>query len=200
MKAYSPACERNQAPILAVLKGLLDEGAWVLEIGSGSGQHAVYFSAALPRVIWQPTDMPTNLPSISAYRDEARLPNLRAPQVLDLEMENWPVSEADAIVCINTIHIASWPNVERLFAGAGEVLPEGGIVYLYGPFRYADTPLEPSNQDFDACLKARDPLSGIREFEAVDALAVRAGLELAGDQPMPANNRSIWWRKRTRQP
>ncbi|MDH3279644.1 MAG: class I SAM-dependent methyltransferase [Gammaproteobacteria bacterium] len=198
MKAYSPACERNRAPILAVLKVLLNDGARVLEIGSGTGQHAVHFASALPRVTWQPTDVVDSLASISAYRDEAGLANLRAPFALDLEMQVWPASNADAIVCINTIHIVSWPNVERLFARAGEALPEDGILYVYGPFRYAGKPLEPSNQEFDRWLKARDPHSGVRDFDAVAALAVRAGLDLAGDRPMPANNRSIWWRKRTR--
>ncbi len=197
MKGFSPACERNRAPILAVLKSFLKDGAQVLEIGSGTGQHAAAFAAALPGVTWQPTDVADSLASIAAYRAEADLANLRAPLVLDLAVEPWPVARADVIVCINTVHIVAWPNVERLFSGAGRTLPHGGVLYLYGPFRYSDKPLEPSNQEFDGWLRAWDPESGVRDFDAVAALAVRAGLDLAGDQPMPANNRSIWWEKRS---
>ncbi len=196
MKAYSPACERNRAPILTVLRDVLKDGTRILEVGSGSGQHAVYFAQALPNVIWQPTDIAASLASIRAYRDEAGLTNLRAPQLLDLGSDSWPVHEADAIVCINTVHIVAWAHVERLFAHAGKILPDAGVLFLYGPFRYRDAPLEPSNRDFDGWLKARDPVSGIREFEALDALASAAGLILEGDVEMPANNRSIWWRKR----
>lgn len=196
MKRSSPSCERNKEPILAVLREILTAPGLVLEIASGSGQHAVHFARALPHLTWQPTDTAENLPSISAWRAEAGLSNLREPLALDLFADNWPVPEAQAVVCINTIHIVSWQGVERLFAGAGRLLAPGGILYVYGPYRYAGRPLEPSNEDFDRWLKARDPASGVRLFEDVNRLAERNRLVLAGDRAMPANNRSIWWQKR----
>ena len=227
MKQSSPSCERNKDPILAVLKEVLPRSGLVLEIGSGTGQHAAYFAAHLPRLIWQPTDLSSNFPSIRAWaaddcmdaggttpgtgevgqrmeqlpralsgtNAEAGLSNLREPLELDLFSDRWPVTSAAAVVCINTIHIVAWAAVEKLFAGAGKVLAPGGVLYAYGPYRYADRSLEPSNEDFDKWLKDRDPVSGVRDFEAVDALARQNGLALAGDRAMPANNRSIWWRK-----
>lgn len=195
MKRHAPACERNQEPILAVLREILTEPGVALEIGSGTGQHAVHFARGLPHLTWQPTDLPENHASIEAWRAEAGLPNLRAPLTLDLAAGAWPIAEADAVVCINTIHIVAWPLVERLFAGVGEMLASGGVLYVYGPYRYADRPLEPSNAEFDRWLKARDPASGVRDFDAVNGLARRHGLTLRGDRAMPANNRSLWWRK-----
>ncbi len=195
MKQHSPACERNQDPILAVLREIFTAPGLVLEVGSGSGQHAVHFARGLPHLTWQPTDLEDNLASIAAWREEAGLPNLRPPLVLDLFAAAWPVSRAQGLVCINTLHIAAWPAVERLFAGAGRLLKRGGILYVYGPYRYAGRPLEPSNEEFDRWLKARDPVSGVREFEAVNAQAEQHGFTLAGDRAMPANNRSLWWVK-----
>ena len=142
--------------------------------------------------------MADNLPGISAWRDEAGQVNLREPLALDLFSDRWPVAEAQAVVCINTIHIVSWEAVERLFAGAGRLLSPGGVMYVYGPYRYADRPLEPSNEEFDRWLKARDAASGVRLFEDVNRLAGQNGLMLAGDRAMPANNRSIWWIKNGR--
>ncbi|MHB8534553.1 MAG: DUF938 domain-containing protein [Sulfuricaulis sp.] len=193
MKQYSPSCERNKDPILAVLREIFTVPGLVLEIGSGSGQHAVHFAAGLPHVQWQPTDVDACLPGISAWRTEAGLANLREPLALDLISDRWPVDMAQAIVCINTIHIVSWEAVKRLFAGAGRILAPGGLLYVYGPYRYADRPLEPSNEEFDDWLKARDPVSGIRRFEDVNLLAELNGMKLAGDRAMPANNRSLWW-------
>ncbi len=195
MKQSSPSCERNKDPILAVLKEVLPRSGLVLEIGSGTGQHAAYFASHLPQLIWQPTDLSSNFPSIRVWTAAAGLSNLREPLELDLFSDRWLVTLAVAVVCINTIHIVAWPAVEKLFAGAGKLLTPGGVLYAYGPYRYADRPLEPSNEDFDKWLKARDPVSGVRDFEAVDALARQNGLALAGDRAMPANNRSIWWRK-----
>jgi len=195
MKQSSPSCERNKEPILAVLREILTAPGLVLEIGSGSGQHAVHFARGLPHVEWQPTDLADNLPGISAWRDESGLANLRAPLALDLDSDRWPVDAAQAVVCINTIHIVPWSAVERLFAGAGRLLSSGGVMYVYGPYRYADRPLETSNQEFDRWLKARDTASGVRLFEDVNSLAEQSGLTLAGDRAMPANNRSIWWSK-----
>lgn len=193
LKQYAPSCERNRDPILAVLRDVLPPAGRVLEIGSGSGQHAAWFAAAFPALEWQPSDLPENHPSIRAWAAEAALPNLREPMTLDLFDRHWPVETAQAIMCINTIHIVAWEAVENLFAGAARALAPGGVLYVYGPYRYADRPLEPSNEEFDRWLKMRDPASGVRDFEAVDALAGAAGLRLAGDRAMPANNRSIWW-------
>jgi len=195
MKQSSPSCERNRDPILAVLRKALPASGTVLEIGSGTGQHAAYFAACLPELVWQPTDLSSNLPSIRAWAAEAGASNLRDPLELDLFADCWPLTAADAVVCINTIHIVAWQAVEKLFAGAARVLARDDVLYAYGPYRYADRPLEPSNEDFDKWLKARDPVSGVRDFEAVDALARAHGFTLAGDRAMPANNRSLWWRK-----
>ena len=195
LKQSSPSCERNKEPILAVLKEVLPRSGLVLEIGSGTGQHAAYFAAHLPQLTWQPSDLPENFPSIRTWAADAGLSNLREPLELDLLSGHWPVVSAATVVCISTIHIVAWAAVEKLFAGAGKLLTPGGVLYAYGPYRYANRPLEPSNEDFDKWLKTRDPVSGVRDFEAVDALARQNGLALAGDRAMPANNRSIWWRK-----
>lgn len=196
MKKFAPACERNQDYILDVLTRVFTRPGTVLEIGSGTGQHAAYFAARLPHLHWYPTDLPENLDSIEAYRREAGLENLFEPQVLDLATAWEPPLRADYVVCINTIHIVGWPLVERLFEIAGRALQDGGVLYSYGPYRYAGRPLEPSNERFDQTLRDRDPQSGIRLFEDVDELAARHGLLHEGDEPMPANNRSLWWRKR----
>lgn len=193
MKQFSPSCGRNKEPILAVLKEILPASGLVLEIGSGTGQHAAYFAAHLSQLVWQPTDLPANFPSIRAWAADPGLSNVRDPLALDLLADRWPVPAAEAIVCINTIHIVAWAGVENLFAGARRVLAPGGVLYAYGPYRYGDRPIEPSNEEFDRWLKARDPVSGVRDFEAVNALAERHGLTLAGDRAMPSNNRSLWW-------
>ena len=197
MKQSSPSCERNKEFILAVLKEVLPDSGTVLEVGSGTGQHAAYFAGQLPRLVWQPTDLAENFPSIQAWAVEAGLPNLRAPLEIDLlaNAQRWPVTSAAAIVCINTVHIVAWKGVENLFAGAGSVLSPGGVMVVYGAYRYATRPLEPSNETFDQWLKARDPASGVRDFEAVNALAQQHGLTQAGDRAMPGNNRMIWWIK-----
>ena len=196
-KQFAPAFERNRDPILSVLKEVLPLSGAVLEIGAGTGQHAAYFASRLPNLAWQPTDRRGVLPSIEAWRHEVAAPNLLSPLALDVFDDPWPVQKADAVVCINTIHIVSWAGVERLVSGAASVLHDGGIFFVYGPYRYRDRSLEPSNRRFDEWLQHRDPRSGIREFEAVDELAEREGLRLGGDRAMPSNNRSIWWYKRT---
>jgi SAM-dependent methyltransferase len=195
VKQFAPSFERNKDFILPVLQEVLPESGMVLEIGSGTGQHAAFFAAQLPRLVWQPTDLAANLPSITAWQVESGLANLRAPLELDLLANTWPVSSAQALVCINTVHIVAWQGVEHLFAGAGRVLAPGGVMFVYGAYRYATRPLEPSNEVFDRWLKARDPVSGVRDFEAVHALAQQNGLTLAGDRAMPGNNRCIWWTK-----
>jgi len=195
LKQFAPACERNRDPILAVLREVLPPSGRVLEIGSGTGQHAAYFAPRLAPLVWQPSDLADQIAGIEAWRVDAGSANLLSPVVLDLFSESWPVDRADAVVCINTIHIVAWSGVERLLHGVGRILGPGGVFYAYGPYRYQDRPLEPSNVAFDQWLRERDPESGVREFEAVDALAQSNGLRLAGDLAMPANNRSIWWVK-----
>lgn len=193
---FSPSFERNCEPICGVLVSILTGSGEVLEIGSGTGQHVAQFGQVFPSYHWQATDLQPNLESIDAWILAANLDNLRPAIELDLVSQTWPVNRVDAIVCINTIHIVAWPLVENLFAGVGRHLKPGGVLYIYGPFEYSDRPLEPSNADFNAWLKNRDPESGIRKFSEVNQLAVEAGLVLEGDVAMPANNRSIWWRKR----
>ncbi len=195
MKDFAPACERNKDPILNTLRRILNQDSLVLEIGSGTGQHAGYFAYHLPRVRWQPSDLPDRLDSICAYRNERALANFLEPVGLDLLQSLWPVDHADAVVCINTVHIVPWRGVENLLSGVAKLLPMGGLFYVYGPYRYSDRPLEPSNEEFDRWLRARDSQSGVRDFDVVDRLARQHGLTLVEDRPMPANNRSIWWQK-----
>lgn len=195
MKQFSPSSERNQEPILAVLRDILPEQGLVLEVGSGTGQHVACFASQFPHLSWQPTDLSENLDSIRAWCEESVAVNINEPLILDLLSDDWPVSQADVVICINAIHIAAWQAVQNLFAGVGRILNDGGIFYAYGPYRYAHRALEPSNEQFDQWLKARDPVSGVRDFEAVNELAENASLKLGGDQAMPANNRSIWWSK-----
>lgn len=197
MKEFAPSCERNKDVILKALKEVMPARGMVLEVGSGTGQHAVYFAAHLPHLIWQPTDLSANFPSIRAWAQEKSLANLRRPLELDLlsDIKTWPVSTVEAIVCINTVHIVAWRGVVNLFAGAGRVLSAGGVLYVYGAYRYATHPLEPSNESFDQLLRARDPESGVRDFEAMNELAQKYGMTLLCDRPMPGNNRSIGWVK-----
>ena len=197
MQQFPPSCERNKDFILPVLKEVLPGSGTLLEVGSGTGQHAAYFATHLPHLVWQATELSENFRSIRAWAAEAGLHNLPAPLELDLlaSADRWPIVSAAAMVCINTLHIVAWKGVENFFAGAGRVLSPGGVLVVYGAYRYATRPLEPSNENFDQWLKARDPVSGVRDFEAVNALAQRNGLVLAGDRAMPGNNRSIWWIK-----
>ena len=197
MKRFSEACNRNQAPILAVLKEVLPDTGRVLEIGSGTGQHAAYFSRSLPDLAWQPSDLAEALPSIEAWREESGAPNLNPPMVIDLLGNNDTPSRVDAIVCINTAHIVAWTGVERLFSIAANILEPKGVLYFYGPYRYPDHALEPSNVAFDRWLKEQNSVSGIRDYAAVESLAESSGFTLGGDRSMPSNNRSIWWVRQT---
>ncbi len=195
MKPFSQSSEENQEPILAVLKEVFATRRRVLEIGSGTGQHAVYFARALPHLFWQPSELAENLPGINSWLAEAALPNLAAPLLLDIERQPWPDCTDDAVFSANTAHIVSWPQVEALFTGIGSLLPPDGVFALYGPFNYHGCYTSDSNARFDQWLKARDPLSGVRDFEALNALAGTAGMTLAGDYTMPANNRTLVWHK-----
>lgn len=200
VKPFSEACERNKEPILGVLREVFAGTREVLEIGSGTGQHAVHFAAHLPHLTWHPSDLPANHPGIRAWLSEAALPNVRAPLALDVYQADWPVRAVDAVFSANTAHILPWEGVVKMFQGVARVLAPGGVLALYGPFKYRGEHTSPSNTRFDVSLRQRDPLSGIRDFEAVDALAREGGLEPLHDYPMPANNRTLVWRKLESQP
>jgi SAM-dependent methyltransferase len=200
MRPYAESCEKNKEPILVVLKDIFAERKRVLEIASGTGQHAVYFGSGLPHLIWQPSELAQNLPGIQAWLDEAQLPNVLAPLALDVNDTRWPVAAVDAIFNANTVHIISWPEVERLFAHIARVIEPGGYVCLYGPYNYGGNFTSESNARFDAWLKARDPNSGVRDFEAVNRLAASHGLDLLHDIEMPSNNRILVWLARQNSP
>ena len=192
----SPAAERNAAPIAQVLAGVLPASGLVLEVASGSGQHAAHFARAFPALTWQPTDRELrHRASIAAWREEAGLSNLRAPLELDV-MHPWPVERADAMLCINMIHISPWPATLALLNGAARVLPEGAPLFLYGPYRRKDVPTAPSNEAFDADLRSRDPSWGLRDLDEVSTVARDAGFERVDVVAMPANNLSVIFRRR----
>ena len=193
-KPYAPACERNREPILAVLRECFADRRDVLEVGSGTGQHAVHFAAAMPWLSWQCSDRAEHLPGIRLWLDEAGLPNTPAPIELDVSGA-WARRRFDAVFSANTLHIMGWPEVQQFFEGVDAVLATDGVLAAYGPFNYGGEYTSDSNREFDAWLKARDPRSGIRDFEAVDALAREIGLTLMDDVAMPANNRTLVWRR-----
>jgi cyclopropane fatty-acyl-phospholipid synthase-like methyltransferase len=194
-KPFAESSEQNREPILKVLQEVFVAPGLVLEIGSGTGQHAVYFAADLPHLRWQPTEVEENLPGIHAWRDEAGLETVLEPLALNVSQQPWPVSTADYVFSANTAHIMSWDNVEAFIAGVGQVLQPGGRFVLYGPFNYDGQYTSESNARFDDWLKARDPLSGVRDFEALNELAEAAGLRLLQDFAMPANNRILCWER-----
>jgi SAM-dependent methyltransferase len=193
MKPYVESCEKNRDPILAVLEEIFSEHKRVLEIASGTGQHAVYFARKLPHLIWQPSELSQNLAGIQAWMDEARLPNVLTPLAIDVNDPRWPVADVDAVFNANTVHIISWPEVELLFEHISRTLLPGGCVCFYGPYNYNGKFTSESNARFDDWLKSRNPNSGVRDFEAVNHLAVSRGLELLHDIEMPSNNRSLVW-------
>lgn len=195
MKPYAESCERNRDPILEVLKMYFGDRRSVLEIGSGTGQHAVYFAAALPHLTWQTSELAEQLPGVSAWLGEAALPNTPAPVALEVGGE-WPAGPFDAVFTSNTLHIMSWPEVERLFARLPEIVTPDARLAVYGPFNYGGDFTTPSNRAFDEWLKSRGEHMGLRDFEAVDALARQAGFALAEDATMPANNRLLVWQRR----
>ena len=196
MKRRAPAAERNREPIAAVLREALPARGTVLEVASGTGEHAVHFAAAFPALDWQPSDPdPEALASIRAWRDEAGLANLREPLQLDAAAAAWPVDRADAIVCINMVHISPWAATAGLMLGAGRLLSAGAPLVLYGPYRRAGIATAPSNEAFDQSLRARDPQWGLREIEEVEAEAGRNGLRLERVVEMPANNVTAVFRR-----
>ncbi len=187
---------RNRAPILDVLRRVLPAHGLVLEIASGSGEHAVYFAASLPALRWQPSDPdPVAVESIAAHRADAGHSNLLAPVALDVTAAHWPISSADAVVCCNMIHIAPWAAAEALFAGAAHLLPPQSVLYLYGPYRIGGCPTAPSNVAFDERLRAQNPAWGVRDLEEVEALGKRSGFSLDETVAMPADNLSVIFRR-----
>ena len=195
MLAVSEACERNKDPILAVLGGELAGSHAVLEIGSGTGQHAVHFARHLPHLSWQPTELGAELGPLAERVRLEGPPNLRPPIALDVRAHPWPVARVDALFSANTLHIMAWDAVEHFFRGSGAVLEAAGVLCVYGPFRYRGAYTSASNAEFDRLLRWRDPASGIRDFEALERLAAAAGLALSADHPMPANNQTLVWRR-----
>lgn len=195
IKPFAEACEQNKQPILAVLRDQFADCRAILEIGSGTGQHAVYFAARLPHLHWQPSDVAENLPGIRQWLAEDGGDNLADPLRLDVSTSDWPTGPYDGVFSANSVHIMSWPQVEATFAGVGRVLRPGGRFCLYGPFKYHGVHTSESNARFDIFLRQRDPQSGVRDVDDLQALAAAAGLSLIEDIEMPVNNRILVWQK-----
>ena len=196
MKQHSSSCVQNQAPILKIIKPLLLEKHTVLEVGSGTGQHAIYFAEKMPHLSWQASDQVQYLSSVNAWINEAKLNN--TPPAINLDVtQAWPALEFDVIFSANTTHIMSWEMVVDFFQGVGKSLSENGLFILYGPFNYNAQYTSQSNANFDQWLKDRDRQSAIRDFEKLNTLAQQAGLILMNDYAMPANNRILVWQKKS---
>lgn len=193
-KPFSQACENNKAPILAVLQRVFAPCRNILEIGSGTGQHAVWFAPRLAHLHWQTSDLAENHPGINAWIDEQPASNVARPIVLNVVSGSWPVA-VDGVFSANTCHIMSWPSVVKMFDGFGRHLVRDGMVAIYGPFNYGGEFTSASNAQFDQWLRLRAPHQGIRDIAAIQRLAQLAGLEPLEDNPMPANNRLLVWRK-----
>ena len=198
MKPYSESCERNQKPILKVLQETLTNQQHVLEIASGTGQHAVYFGRALPHLSWQTSELTQNHEGILAWLNEIKLPNVLPPITINVNDTKWPVGIVDTVFNANTVHIITWPEVERLFAGIARVLNPSGILCLYGPFKYKGEFTSESNARFDALLKSRNRNSGIRDFETINRLAETHDLLLVKDVAMPNYNQTLVWQRAPR--
>jgi cyclopropane fatty-acyl-phospholipid synthase-like methyltransferase len=196
-KPFAAASEENKQPILEIIRPLFAQSARVLEVGSGTGQHAVYFAAHLPHVHWQCSDRAEQVPGIRLWLAEAGLPNLPEPLVLDVSQDrHWPAGPYDAAFSANTAHIMSLNEVEALFHGLGRILSPGGCFALYGPFARDGRHTSPSNAAFDQQLRWRDSASGVRDIRDLEHFAAAAGLVLEADCPMPVNNRTLIWRRR----
>jgi len=195
MKPFAESCEQNKRPILAVLREEFADTREVLEIGSGTGQHAVFFARELPHLQWQTSDRIENHPGILAWMADAGGDNLHLPLALDVARDPWPRHRYDGVFSANTVHIMGWEEVERMFEGIGRVLAPGGRFCLYGPFNRDGRFTSESNARFDAWLKQRDPKSGVRDRDELDELARRQGLRRVADHAMPANNRILVWRR-----
>ncbi len=203
VERYSVAADRNKEPILEAARDCFERVNLVLEIGSGTGQHAEFFAEAFPRLHWLPSEIPPYLNTLKARFEAHPAPNIVAPVLLDVRHLPWNLGQArsvDMIYSANCLHIMSWESVHCLFAGIAEVLGLHGYLLLYGPFKYGGQFTTPSNAAFDLWLKRRDSASGVRDFEAVDALAATVGLSLLRDTPMPANNQCLIWQRSGPQP
>lgn len=195
-RRYAPSVARNKDAIAGVLARYLPSSGLVLEIASGSGEHAVHFASTFPALVFQPTDPSEEArASIAAWRQEAALPNMRAPLALDVTAAPWPINHADAVTCINMIHIAPWEATLGLMAGAARIIPPGGLLFLYGPYKRAGQHTAPSNADFDASLRERDARWGVRDLETVAAEATAMGFAAPMIEAMPANNLSLIFRR-----
>ena len=195
MKPYSESCDENRSPILSVIQPLLKDCRTVFEIGSGTGQHAVFFAENMPQLVWHTSDCSEYLDGINLWLHDAGLENTRAPAKLDVSESDWPQQTFDAVFSANTAHIMHWPDVEAMFSGVASIMSSGGKFLLYGPFNYNNEYTSESNARFDHWLKSRDPESGIRNFEDLDRLAQQAGMRLCNDYEMPVNNRILYWEK-----
>lgn len=196
-KPYSEACEQNRAPILAVIRPLFSRAGRLLEIGSGTGQHAVYFAPRMPRLVWHTSDRIENHAGILRWIENEGSDNVRPPLALDVLRDEWPQSGFDAVFSANTAHIMGDEEVEAMFRGVARVLDPGGLYALYGPFNYRGGYTSDSNRRFDQWLKRHDPRSGIKDFEVLNHLAGELGLALESDHEMPVNNRILVWCKTT---
>lgn len=194
-KPFAESCEQNKLPILEVLKQEFSGKRNVLEIGSGTGQHAIFFAEQFPQLNWQTSERLENIPGINLWLDDANLSNVLPPFELDVLQDHWPKQQFDAIFSANTVHIMPWRAVEKLFDGLGRVMAPNACFCLYGPFNYHGEFTSDSNARFDIWLKEQDPERGIRDFEALNKLAEKAGLSLTQDYEMPANNRILVWVK-----
>ena len=192
-KPHAPSTEKNREPILAVLREVFADRRQVLEIGSGTGQHAIHFGAQLPHLVWQTSDRLDFLPGIRAWLAEAALPNVLPPHEFDV-LGQWPNGRFDAVYSANTLHIMSWEAVEAFFAGLPSVLAPGGLLFIYGPFMIDGRHTSESNVAFDRSLREKSSHQGVRDATVVDALARQAGLELLEQRAMPSNNFVLIWR------
>ena len=194
-KPYSGSCDENKQPILAVIGPLFASARSVLEIGSGTGQHAVFFANAMPHLTWQTSDREENHPGIHAWLNESQSPNLQPPLTLDVNSDHWPQATYDAVFSANTAHIMGHDEVAAMFRGVAKTLKVEGLFVLYGPFNYAGRYTSESNARFDQWLKSRDPRSCIKDFDDLNAMALQLGLELVQDYEMPVNNRIFVWKR-----
>lgn len=195
MKPFAESSEQNKMPILAVLQQYCPNAENVLEIGSGTGQHAVFFAEQFPHLTWYASDRSEYHAGIKMWLDDSSLTNIEGPLLLDVNQQDWPLKQSSVVFSANTVHIMDWPSVQKMFAGIGRVLKADGYFCLYGPFNYNGQFSSESNARFDGWLKQRDSLSGVRDFEALQILANKASLSFIDDIEMPANNRVLVWKK-----
>lgn len=198
-KPFSPSADRNKEFILSTLRQELAADQLVLEIGSGTGQHACYFAAALPNVIWQPTELKQNIPGIDSWMDEQNLENILEPKALDVDVHPWPVTHANVCFTCNTFHIVGMPSVRSIFEGCNTVLRDGGKLCVYGPFAIDGQHTSAGNQQFDQQLRTSNPNSGVRDLSELDAIAQQLGFNAYRSITMPANNLFVVWEIPTKQ-